>query len=137
MRPIPRSTCGAACGEKSRRGPARRRPGCSRAPTDDLAITHNTTEGFNILAHGLPLGAGDEVLFSSLNHGGASVAWDHIGPQRGYTVRRFDFPVARTSELTVDEVVAIHAEAIRPETRVLVVPHVDNMVGMIHPLRVP
>ena len=26
---------------------------------DDLAITHNTTEGFNILAHGLQLGPGD------------------------------------------------------------------------------
>ena len=28
---------------------------------DELAITHNTTEGFNILAHGLPLQRGDEA----------------------------------------------------------------------------
>ena len=34
---------------------------------DDLAITHNTTEGFNILAHGLKLSQNDEVLFSSLH----------------------------------------------------------------------
>jgi len=38
----------------------------------EIAVTHNTTEGFNLLALGLDLGAGDEVLFSSLNHGGAS-----------------------------------------------------------------
>ena len=42
---------------------------------DDLAITHNTTEGFNILAHGLQLSQNDEVLFSSLNHAGASMPW--------------------------------------------------------------
>ena len=30
---------------------------------DDLAITHNTTEGFNILAHGIQLSQNDEVLF--------------------------------------------------------------------------
>ena len=105
------------------------------AEADDIAITHNTTEGFNILAHGLPLRRGDEVLFSSLNHGGASVAWQALAGRGGFTVRRFDFPVARAPELTVDEVVALHAEQIRSNTRVLVIPHVDNMIGMTHPLR--
>jgi selenocysteine lyase/cysteine desulfurase len=53
------------------------------AEADDIAITHNTTEGFNILAHGLPLRRGDEVLFSSLNHGGASVALAGLGRAGG------------------------------------------------------
>lgn len=65
---------------------------------DDLAITHNTTEGFNVLAHGLPLVAGDEVLFSSINHAGAAVAWDALAERRGFTVRRFTFPVERGAE---------------------------------------
>ena len=102
---------------------------------DDLAITHNTTEGFNILAHGLDLGPGDEVLFSSLNHAGAAVPWNELAPRRGFSVRRFDFPLGDVAELTVDEVVRRHAEAVRPATRVLVIPHVDNMVGMTHPVR--
>lgn len=114
------------------RGQAAALLGCR---ADDLAITHNTTEGFNILAHGLPLGPGDEVLFSSLNHAGASVPWDVLQRHGGFSVRRFDFPIERAPELTVDEVVAAHAEAIRPETRVLVIPHVDNMIGMNHPVR--
>ncbi|MBT8487678.1 MAG: aminotransferase class V-fold PLP-dependent enzyme [Gemmatimonadetes bacterium] len=101
---------------------------------EDLAVTHNTTEGFNILAQGLPLGPGDEVLFSSLNHPGASVAWRGQASRRGFTVRDFDFPVARAAELTVDEVVALHVAALGRDTRALVVPHVDNMVGMVHPL---
>jgi selenocysteine lyase/cysteine desulfurase len=102
---------------------------------DDLAITHNTTEGFNILAHGLPLAAGDEVLFSSLNHAGASVAWDALAPRHGFSVRRFDVPLSRSHELTVDEVVDLHVRPIRPETRVMVLPHVDNMIGLNHPVR--
>jgi selenocysteine lyase/cysteine desulfurase len=102
---------------------------------DDLAITHNTTEGFNILAHGLPLGRGDEILFSSINHSGAAVPWDVLASDRGFAVRRFPFPVERGAELTTEEVVAIHADAIRPETRVLVIPHVDNMIGLRHPMK--
>ena len=63
-----------------------------RCTPDDLAIVHSTTEGFNILAAGLPLGPGDEVLFSTLNHPGASVPWERLAAERGFTVRRFDLP---------------------------------------------
>ena len=101
---------------------------------NDLAVTHNTTEGFNILAQGLPLGPGDEVVFSSLNHPGASVAWRGQAARRGFTVRDVAFPVDRAPDLDVEEVVALHAEAVGPTTRALVIPHVDNMVGMVHPL---
>lgn len=105
-----------------------------RCAPDDLAITHNTTEGFSVLAHGLDLGPGDEVLFSSMNHAGAAVAWHGLAERRGFTVRVFDFPVADVAGLSSDDVVRLHAEAVRPETRVLVLPHVDNMVGLRHPV---
>jgi len=102
-------------------------------PPEHVSITHNTTEGFNTLAQGLPLEPGDEVLFSSLNHGGASIPFQHWGDARGYSARRFDFPVERIPELSEDEVVELHLREIRPETRVLVFPHVDNIVGLRHP----
>lgn len=116
--------------EEARRAAAR----LLGAAPDDLAITHNTTEGFNVLAHGLPLRSGDEVLFSSLNHPGASVPWERMAPRRGFSVRRFPFPVERAPELTADEVVDLHLAALSERTRVLVVPHVDNQVGLRHPL---
>lgn len=105
--------------------------GCSSA---DVAITHNTTEGFNLLAQGLPLGPGDEVLYSSMNHDGASVCWHHMASERGYSVRSFAFPVGQTMDLSVQDVVDLHMEQVRSETRVLVFPHIDNMVGLRHPL---
>jgi selenocysteine lyase/cysteine desulfurase len=102
---------------------------------DDVALTHNTTEGFNTLAQGLALGPGDEVLFSSLNHGGASAPWQHHAETRGYTVRRFEFPIADVSGLTAEDVVRIHMDAVGDATRVLVFPHIDNIVGLRHPVR--
>lgn len=99
-----------------------------------VAITHNTTEGFNLLARGLPLGPGDEVLFSTLNHAGASICWEHFGAEKGYSVRAFEFPVGEVGEMSATDVVRIHEDEIRPNTRVLVFPHIDNMVGLRHPL---
>ena len=102
--------------------------------SDELAIVHNTTECFNTLAHGLPLGAGDEVLFSALNHAGASVCWHHVAKRQGFKVRQFDFPLAGIEDATAEWVVERYVEAIGPQTRVLVLPHVDNMVGLRHPV---
>lgn len=101
---------------------------------EELAITHNTTECFNLLAGGLPLGAGDEVLFSSLNHLGASVCWYNQSVRRGYSVRQFDFPIDEIGLLNESDVVARYEEAIGPNTRILVLPHVDNTVGLRHPV---
>lgn len=100
----------------------------------EVALTHNTTEGFNLLAHGLPIEAGDEVLCSSLNHPGATNPWRHLAPVRGYRVRQFDFPVADVPTLTADDVVELHLREIGPRTRVLVLPHIDNLVGLRHPI---
>ena len=102
---------------------------------DEVALTHNTTEGFNVLAQGLPLKAGDEVLFSNLNHPSASEPWKYHGPRRGYAVRQFTIPLGDITGLSVADVVAMHEREIRPETKVLVLPHVDNIVGLRHPTR--
>jgi len=99
-----------------------------------VSITHNATEGFNTLAHGLPLGPGDEVLFSSLNHGGASIPWENAAVSRGFTVRRFELPLEKVPSISTEELVSLHREAISPATRVLVFPHVDNIVGLLHPM---
>ncbi|MFQ5718555.1 MAG: aminotransferase class V-fold PLP-dependent enzyme [Acidobacteriota bacterium] len=101
----------------------------------ELAITHTTTEGFNTLASGLDLAAGDEVLFSSLNHVGASACWFHQARRRGFSVRRFEIPIEQVAGLSADDVVTLHVDQIRERTRVLVLPHVDNLVGLQHPVR--
>jgi selenocysteine lyase/cysteine desulfurase len=104
------------------------------ADPEAVSITHNATEGFNTLAHGLPLGPGDEVLFTNLNHGGASIPWQNAAVARGFTVRRFDLPLNELSSMSAEDLVSLHRKAISPATRVLVFPHVDNIIGLRHPM---
>ena len=102
---------------------------------DDLAITHNTTEGFNILAHGLKLSQNDEVLFSSLNHAGASMAWLGLSNIKGFQVRSFDFPTNKISNLDEKAIIDIHISQIKSNTKVLIFPHIDNIIGLKHPMK--
>ncbi len=101
---------------------------------EEVAITHNTTEMFNTLANGLPLRQGDEVLFSSLNHSGASVAFEHASERLGYKTRRFEFPDNQPETYTTARTIERYVEQIKPETRMLVLPHVDNTIGLRHPV---
>ena len=101
----------------------------------EITFTHNTTEAFSLLAQGLPLGAGDEVVFSSLNHDGASVGWFLNSAAKGYRVKRFQFPLTDVPGMTKADVLNIYDEQISSNTRVLVFPHIDNMIGLRHPVR--
>lgn len=98
----------------------------------NVAIVRNATAAFGMAANGLPLGEGDEVLFSSLNHVGASASWIDGAGARGFLVRRFLFPERDVASMSSAEVTAVHLDAIRDETEALVIPHVDNIYGIRH-----
>ena len=106
-----------------------------RCDAGEITFTHNTTEAFNILAQGLPVGPGDEVVFSSLNHAGASQSWFHFAREKGFTVKRFQFPVLDVPNMSTADVLNVYDEQLGSSTRVLVLPHVDNIVGLRHPVR--
>ena len=105
------------------------------AETDEVAITHNTTESFNLLAGGLPLKESDEVLFSSLCHAGASLPFVHRSQTGQYRYRKFEFPQELFPGISAGQVVEAYQRQIRPETRLLVIPHVDNTMGLLYPVR--
>lgn len=105
------------------------------ADAAEIAFTHNTTEGFNVLAIGLPLAEEDEVLFSTLNHSGASKCWFHHGESRGYRVRQFEFPIQEVPNLNRQDIIDLYSGQITGKTKVLVIPHVDNLVGVRYPVK--
>lgn len=102
---------------------------------DEITLTHNTTETFNLLAQGLALGAGDEVLFSNLNHAGASICFEKFAAKRGYTVNTFNIPVLKTPNLSKADILNLYEQHITPRTKLLVLPHIDNTVGIRQPLQ--
>ena len=101
---------------------------------EELAITHNTTEGFNQIAQGLDLAKGDEVLFSNLNHSGASICFHHYADIRGYTVKQIEAPLDEIMQWDADEITTFYTESISPSTKLLVLPHIDNLIGYNHPI---
>lgn len=102
-----------------------------RCTPDEVAITRNTTEGLNIVAHGLDLARGDEVVMSTADHEYAARAFRTRAERHGVVVREVPLPVPCVD----DEVVARYRDAIGPRTRLVVASHVVDGFGFVLPIR--
>ncbi len=105
------------------------------ADSDEISFPHNTTEVYNLLALGLPLGSGDEVLFSNLNHAGASIPFHIHSEKRGYSVKVFDIPVDNLTNITKDDILDLYEANITTRTKLVVIPHIDNTFGLRQPVK--
>jgi isopenicillin-N epimerase len=101
------------------------------AAPDEIAMVRNTTEGNNIVAAGIELGPGDEVVLHEENHPSNSVAWDVRAARRGFTVKR----VGVTPRMSHGEMLTTFAAALTPRTRVLSFTDVSNTTGIRLPVR--
>ncbi len=103
------------------------------AEADDIALTHNTTEGMNIIAASLDLEEGDEVIVGNHEHPTARIPWKyHQEERRGAVIVRPDLPLTPT---VVEELVEVYRAAITDKTRVISMVHVTNTNGMILPVK--
>jgi len=96
---------------------------------DELAFTANTTEGMNIIARGLDLKAGDEVLITTHEHVGGAMPWFSLAQAEGVVVRTFE-PGQGEAD-TLDRL----ASHLTPKTRVVSVSHVTCTLGAVLPIR--
>jgi len=99
------------------------------AKPDETCFTRNTTEGTCIVAGGLALKAGDEVIFESHAHPGGSFPWLNRQRLDGIVVKIFE-PDPVNSAANVDRIAAL----ITPRTRVVQVSHVTSPTGIILPV---
>jgi selenocysteine lyase/cysteine desulfurase len=97
---------------------------------DEVAITRNTTEGTNIVIHGIPMTRGDEVVVSSFESTYAALALSNRIGRDGVRM-----VVAETDVPPSDEaVVAAFARAITPRTRLLIASHIADGWGFVLPI---
>ena len=91
------------------------------ADPEEIAVTNSATQGIGIVAAGLALGGGDEVVVASSNFPANLFTWLHLR-RKGVTVK-----VVRASggEVTLDLVAA----ALTPRTRVLALDWVNYSTG--------
>ncbi len=103
--------------------------GCKK---DELAITHNATEALAIIAGGMPLEKGAEVLITNQEHPSGRDPWRVRAAKGEINVREVALPLPpRDSGELADIVVS----AIGPRTRVLSFSGITSPTGLIMPIR--
>jgi len=100
------------------------------AQAAEICFVRNATEGNSIIAAGLALGPGDEVIFESHAHPGGSFPWLNQAKQRGVVVRLFE-PDPTSHEANLARIRAL----ITPRTKVIQVSHITCTTGLIFPLK--
>ncbi len=100
------------------------------AATAELCFTRNATEGNSIIAAGLALQAGDEVIFESHAHPGGSFPWANQAKLRGLKVRLFE-----PDHTSVAGNLARIRELVSPRTKVIQVSHITCTTGLVFDVR--
>ena len=102
------------------------------ADAEEIALTHNTTEGMNLIARSFDLEAGDEVILIDHEHTSSVIPWQVWQETKGVKLVRPKIPLLPK---TVDEIVKVYEDAITPRTKVISMCHVINTNGMILPVK--
>jgi selenocysteine lyase/cysteine desulfurase len=97
------------------------------AAAEEISITHNVTEGINVVACGLPLKRGDEVILTTHEHAGNAMPWLARARRDGIVIRTF--APASTAAETLNRL----NDVIGPRTRAIAVPHVTCTIGQVLP----
>jgi len=94
---------------------------------DEIALTHNVTEGINIIAQGIRLRKGDEVILTDHEHLGNAIPWYSRAKRDGVLVRVM--PLGKDSQDVLNRL----NDMITKRTRVIAVPHMTCTQGQILP----
>jgi selenocysteine lyase/cysteine desulfurase len=100
--------------------------GCDAA---ELAFTRNTTEGINIVANGLPLRRGDEVILTTQEHVANAFTWLALAKREGVVLRLFEPSTASDAE-NIDRL----TRCVTKRTRLISIPHALTTTGTILPV---
>jgi selenocysteine lyase/cysteine desulfurase len=98
------------------------------ANEDEIALTHNVTDGINIACWGLPLKRGDEVILTTHEHVGNAFPW--LNRQKLHGIKIKVFTPAATAAETLERIKALYTK----NTRAIAVPHIPCTIGQILPV---
>jgi selenocysteine lyase/cysteine desulfurase len=99
------------------------------AQPDEVCFVRNATEANSIIAGGLALAAGDEVIFETHAHPGGSFPWLNQARRRGIVVRLFE-PDPASAEGNLARI----RELLSPRTKVIQVSHLTCTTGLLFPV---
>jgi cysteine desulfurase / selenocysteine lyase len=98
----------------------------------EVVFTTGTTDAINLVAHGYGrkfIGAGDEIVLTTLEHHSNIVPWQMVAEEKGAKIRVV--PINDRGELVIEE----YLRLLGPRTKLVGVGHVSNALGTINPVR--
>jgi cysteine desulfurase/selenocysteine lyase len=98
----------------------------------EVIFTSGTTEAINLVMHGYGrrfIGAGDEIILTTLEHHSNIVPWQMLAEENGARIRVV--PINDAGELLPDDYETLFNE----HTRLVGVTHVSNALGTVNPVK--
>ena len=98
----------------------------------EVIFTSGTTDAINLVMHGYGrkfIGAGDEIILTTLEHHSNIVPWQMLAEEKGATIRVV--PINDAGELLIDE----YQKLFNEHTKFVGVMHVSNALGTINPIK--
>lgn len=102
------------------------------ADPDEVALTRNTTEGMSLVAAGLDLKAGDEILLTFHEHPSGLEPWRLKARRVGVVLKELKFPIPTREPA---DILNIFSDAITARTRVISVSHATFPTGCFLPIQ--
>jgi len=98
----------------------------------EVIFTSGTTDAINLVMHGYGrkfIGAGDEIILTTLEHHSNIVPWQMLAEEKGAKIRVV--PINDAGELLIDE----YAKLFNERTKFVGVAHVSNALGTVNPVK--
>ena len=98
----------------------------------EIIFTSGTTDSINLVMHGYGrkfIGAGDEIILTTLEHHSNIVPWQMLAEEKGAKIRVL--PINDAGELLIDEYEKLFSE----HTKFVSIMHVSNALGTINPIK--
>jgi isopenicillin-N epimerase len=99
---------------------------------DEIALVRNATEANNIIANGIDMKPGEEVLMTDQEHPGGYCPWDVKAARYGVKINKVTLPRPPQS---ADQIVDLFERAMTPNTRMVFFSHITTATGVILPAK--
>jgi cysteine desulfurase / selenocysteine lyase len=97
------------------------------ASPDTIVFTKGATQAINIVAGGLDIAPGDEIVLSVMEHHSNIVPWHFLRERKGAVLRWLD--IGEDGEIDLAALDAL----ISPRTRIVALTHMSNVLGVMTP----
>jgi selenocysteine lyase/cysteine desulfurase len=99
--------------------------------SEELLVTRNAMESFNILIQGYPFSTGDEVVLAQHDYDSVIETLAMVQARKGLELASVNVPLDPEND---EEIIALYEQSLTSRTRVLLLTHVVHRTGQIMPV---